>query len=121
MARVIENKTFQINGKKIKSFLTLCKLRVNSLIVFTAVIGMFLSTPEMVPWDILFSGVLGIGFVAGAAAATKPIPKMPDNKISHGTIPGVLKNIPITAVKTISELTLNLQRVRKFLIFSAFN
>ena len=69
MARVIENKTFQINGKKIKSFLTLCKLRVNSLIVFTAVIGMFLSTPGMVPWDILFSGILGIGFVAGAAAA----------------------------------------------------
>ena len=57
---------------------------------------------------------------AADAAATKPIPKMPDNKISHGTIPGVLKNIPITAVKTISELTLNLQRVRKFLIFSAF-
>jgi protoheme IX farnesyltransferase len=30
---------------------------------------MFLSTPGMVPWDILFSGILGIGFVAAAAAA----------------------------------------------------
>jgi len=69
MARVIENKNFQINGKKLKNFLTLCKVRVNSLIVFTAVIGMFLSTPGMVPWEILFSGILGIGFVAGAAAA----------------------------------------------------
>ena len=69
MTKTLENRSFQINGKKIKSFLILCKLRVNSLIVFTAVIGMFLSTPGMVPWDILFSGILGIGFVAAAAAA----------------------------------------------------
>jgi heme o synthase len=69
MTKTLENRSFQINGKKIKSFLILCKLRVNSLIVFTAVIGMFLSTPGMVPWDILFSGMLGIGFVAAAAAA----------------------------------------------------
>ena len=69
MTKTLENRSFQINGKKIQSFLILCKLRVNSLIVFTAVIGMFLSTPGMVPWDILFSGILGIGFVAAAAAA----------------------------------------------------
>ena len=69
MTKTLENRSFQINGKKIKSFLILCKLRVNLLIVFTAVIGMFLSTPGMVPWDILFSGILGIGLVAAAAAA----------------------------------------------------
>ena len=69
MNKAFENNEFQINAEKIKNFLTLCKLRVNSLIVFTAVIGMFLSTPGMVPWDILFSGILGIGFVAAAAAA----------------------------------------------------
>ncbi|MDC0542280.1 heme o synthase [Methylophilaceae bacterium] len=69
MTKALENKAFQISAEKIKSFLTLCKLRVNSLIVFTAVIGMFLSTPGMVPWDILFSGIIGIGFVAAAAAA----------------------------------------------------
>ena len=69
MTKALENNEFQINAEKIKNFLTLCKLRVNSLIVFTAVIGMFLSTPAMVPWDILLSGILGIGFVAAAAAA----------------------------------------------------
>jgi len=69
MNKAFENNEFQINAEKIKNFLTLCKLRVNSLIVFTAVIGMFLSTPGMVPWDILFSGIIGIGFVAAAAAA----------------------------------------------------
>ena len=69
MTKALENNEFQLNAEKIKNFLTLCKLRVNSLIVFTAVIGMFLSTPGMVPWDILLSGILGIGFVAAAAAA----------------------------------------------------
>ncbi len=43
MTKALENNEFQINAEKIKNFLTLCKLRVNSLIVFTAVIGMFLS------------------------------------------------------------------------------
>jgi protoheme IX farnesyltransferase len=37
--------------------------------VFTAVIGMFLATPGMVPAQVLLAGTLGIAFVAGAAAA----------------------------------------------------
>lgn len=53
----------------LKNFLVLCKLRVNSLIVFTAVIGMFLATPGMVPFNLLLSSILGIGFVSCAAAA----------------------------------------------------
>jgi heme o synthase len=40
-----------------------------SLIVFTAVIGMFLATPGMVPLQALLAGTVGIAFVAGAAAA----------------------------------------------------
>lgn len=47
----------------------LSKPRVVSLIVFTAVIGMFLATPHMVPADILVAATLGIAFTAGAAAA----------------------------------------------------
>lgn len=53
----------------LKNFLILCKLRVNSLIVFTAVIGMFLATPGMVPFNLLLSSILGIAFVSFAAAA----------------------------------------------------
>jgi heme o synthase len=52
-----------------RAFLALTKPRVVSLIMFTAVIGMFLATPEMVPMQVLIAGTLGIGFVAGAAAA----------------------------------------------------
>jgi len=54
---------------RIQQFYALTKPRVVSLIVFTAVIGMFLATPGMVPVDILFSATLGIALVAGAAAA----------------------------------------------------
>ncbi|HVC49120.1 MAG TPA: heme o synthase [Burkholderiales bacterium] len=50
-------------------FLQLTKPNVVSLIVFTAVIGMFLATPDMVPWSILLSATTGIALVAGAAAA----------------------------------------------------
>ena len=52
-----------------QEYLALCKLRVVSLIVFTAVIGMFLAVPGMVPGQILVAGTLGIGLVAAAAAA----------------------------------------------------
>lgn len=51
------------------SFLQLCKPRVTSLIVFTAVIGMFLATPGMVPWQLLIAATIGIALVSGAAAA----------------------------------------------------
>jgi protoheme IX farnesyltransferase len=56
-------------SSRIQQFYALTKPRVVSLIVFTAVIGMFLATPGMVPPVILLAGTLGIALVAGAAAA----------------------------------------------------
>jgi heme o synthase len=56
-------------AQQARSFLALTKPRVVSLIVFTAVIGMFLATPGMVPLQVLLAGTLGIALVAGAAAA----------------------------------------------------
>jgi len=52
-----------------QNFLALCKPRVTMLIVFTAMIGMFLATPDMVPLDILLAATVGIGMASGAAAA----------------------------------------------------
>lgn len=52
-----------------QQFFALCKPRVVALIVFTAVIGMFLALPGMVPLQILIAGTVGIALVAGAAAA----------------------------------------------------
>ena len=56
-------------AQQARAFLALTKPRVVSLIVFTAVIGMFLATPAMVPLQVLLAGTLGIALVAGAAAA----------------------------------------------------
>ncbi len=52
-----------------RDYLELCKPKVVALIVFTAVVGMFLATPGMVPWNVLVFGTLGIGLAAGSAAA----------------------------------------------------
>jgi len=54
---------------RVRAFYALTKPRVVSLIVFTAVIGMFLAAPGMVPAPVLLAGTLGIALVAGAAAA----------------------------------------------------
>src|SRR5260370_40924605 len=53
----------------LREFLSLTKPRVVSLIVFCAVIGMFLAVPGMVPPKLLLAATIGICLVAGAAAA----------------------------------------------------
>ena len=54
---------------RLQRYIRLTKPRVVSLIVFCAVIGMFLATPGMVPLSILLAATAGIALVAGAAAA----------------------------------------------------
>jgi protoheme IX farnesyltransferase len=56
-------------AQRLRALYSLTKPRVVSLIVFTAVIGMFLATPGVVPLQVLLAGTAGIAFVAGAAAA----------------------------------------------------
>ena len=51
-----------------RDYYRLTKPGVVQLLVFTAVIGMFLATPGMVPWDVLVFGSLGIAMAAGSAA-----------------------------------------------------
>jgi heme o synthase len=50
-------------------YFELTKPRVVALIVFTAVIGMFLAVPGMPPWKALVFGNLGIWLAASSAAA----------------------------------------------------
>ena len=54
---------------RLQQFLALTKPRVVSLIVFTAVIGMFLAVPGLPPAQPMLFGAIGIALVAGAAAA----------------------------------------------------
>lgn len=53
----------------LRSFYLLCKPRVTGLIVFTAVIGMLLAAPAMVPVGRVLAAMVGIAMVSGAAAA----------------------------------------------------
>lgn len=52
-----------------RDYVELTKPRVVALITFTAMVGMFLATPTMVPWEVLIFGSLGIALMAGSAAA----------------------------------------------------
>jgi protoheme IX farnesyltransferase len=61
--------TLAFTEDRLKHFLALTKPRVVSLIVFVAVIGMFLATPGLPPPGVVFFATVGIALVAGAAAA----------------------------------------------------
>jgi len=50
-------------------YLELCKPKVVALIVFTAVVGMFLAVPGWPPLSALLAGTAGIALAAGSAAA----------------------------------------------------
>ncbi|MBS0319257.1 MAG: protoheme IX farnesyltransferase [Proteobacteria bacterium] len=54
---------------RFRQYLALTKPRVVSLIVFCAVIGMFLAVPGLPPAHVVFFATIGIALVAGAAAA----------------------------------------------------
>jgi len=56
-----------------KDYLELTKPKVVLLILITAVVGMFLATPNMVPWNILIIATIGIGFAAGGAAVVNHV------------------------------------------------
>ncbi len=52
-----------------RDFLELTKPKVSLLIVFTAIVGMVLASPGMVPLPALIFGTLGIAMASGSAAA----------------------------------------------------
>jgi protoheme IX farnesyltransferase len=64
-----------------RDYLELTKPTVVALMLLTAVIGMFMSVPGMVPWKALIFGNLGIALCAGAAAA---INHLVDQRIDIG-------------------------------------
>jgi heme o synthase len=53
----------------VREYLQLTKPRVVALLVFCAVIGMFLAVPGIPPWRALVYGTLGIWMASGSAAA----------------------------------------------------
>ena len=60
-------------AETLTDFWALTKPRVVALIVFTAVVGMFLATPELPSWRVLLIGSFGIWLAASGAAAINQI------------------------------------------------
>ena len=88
-------------AKKLRAFYALTKPRVISLIVFTAVIGMFLATPGMVPLQVLLAGTFGIALVAGAAAAVNCLVEQKIDALMRRTSWRPLPRGDLTALQTI--------------------
>ena len=82
-------------------FYQLTKPRVVSLIVFTAVIGMFLATPGMVPLQALVAGTLGIALTAGAAAAVNCLVEQGIDAIMTRTRGRPLPRGQVTSLQTL--------------------
>ena len=66
-------------------YYALTKPRVVSLIMFTAIVGMFLAVPGMVAVDVLFLGSLGIGRAAAAGAAINHVLDQRADRVMHRT------------------------------------
>ncbi len=69
MARELTDRLPAVLTDRLNDYFELCKPKVVALIVFTAVVGMFLAVPGMVPWQPLVWGTLGIALAASSAAA----------------------------------------------------
>lgn len=84
-------------------FLQLTKPRVISLIVFTAMIGMFLAVPSgLPPWDVTLLATIGIGLVAGSAAAINCLVEQKIDKVMARTRSRPLVRGTITSTQTLA-------------------
>lgn len=89
------------SGSRVYQFYQLTKPRVVSLIVFTAIIGMFLAVPGMAPLQPLLAGTLGIALVAGAAAAMNCLVEQKIDALMARTRARPLPSGQITSAQTL--------------------
>jgi len=87
---------------RFRQFLSLTKPRVVSLIVFCAVIGMFLSTQGMVPPKLLLAATAGIWLVAGAAAAVNCLVEQKIDAVMRRTRARPLPSGELTSAQTLA-------------------
>ncbi|HEX8873609.1 MAG TPA: heme o synthase [Nitrosospira sp.] len=97
---------WQQTASRLQQFYRLTKPRVVSLIVFTAVIGMFLAVPGAVPLNTLIFATLGIAFVAGAAAAVNCLVEQKIDSVMARTRGRPLPRGTVTSPETLFFLAL---------------
>ncbi len=62
-----------VSSNKWQDYYEITKPRVVALLVLTALVGMCLSVPSVIPWQVLIPAILGIGLLSSAAAAINHI------------------------------------------------
>src|SRR6266849_5031673 len=87
---------------RLRQFLSLTKPRVVSLVVFCAVIGMFLAAPGMVPPKLLLAATFGIWLVAGAAAAVNCLVEKKIDAVMTRTRARPLPRGELTSLQTLA-------------------
>lgn len=93
--------------ERINHYLGLCKLKVISLILFTAFVGMLLSSDGMLPLQEMIAGLLGIGLAAAAGAALNHVVDSHIDAIMERTANRPLPQANLTQTKaTIFALSL---------------
>lgn len=70
---VIANSSVVDSKTTWRDYYEITKPRVVALLVLTALVGMCLSTPSVIPWQVLIPSMLGIGLLSSAAAAINHI------------------------------------------------
>jgi heme o synthase len=93
--------TLALTETRLRQFLSLAKPRVVLLIVFTAVIGMFLAAPGLPPVGAVVFGTLGIALVAGAAAAINCLVERTIDSVMARTRARPLPRGEITSLQTL--------------------
>src|SRR6186713_2262458 len=86
---------------RLQQLFRLTKPRVVSLIVFCAVIGMFLAVPGLPPAGIVFFATLGIALVAGAAAAVNCLVEQKIDAVMQRTRRRPLPSGELTSLQTL--------------------
>jgi len=97
--------TLALAPRRFRQFLALAKPRVVSLIVFTAIIGMFLAAPGLPPADAVLFGTIGIALVAGAAAAINCLVEQKIDAVMQRTRIRPLPRGELTSAQTLGFAT----------------
>jgi protoheme IX farnesyltransferase len=85
-----------------RDFIELTKPKVSLLIVFTAIVGMVLASPGLVPLPALVFGTLGIAMASGSAAALNHIL---DRRIDNQMVRTRRRPLPTGRLRTSQALT----------------
>src|SRR5579863_9546605 len=80
-----------------REYLSLTKPKVSLLIVFTAIVGMVLASPGMVPLPALVFGTLGIAMASGSAATLNHIL---DRRMDKQMVSPRLRPLPTERLRT---------------------